>query len=212
MKEHCEKILITAPDPAADIVSLDDMKAHLRYEDTDQDTLIQSLIDAAIGMIDPAAGGSLGRALRPQTWELQLRAFPCKACYPKQTIELPYPPLISVTSFKYDDMAGVEQTLVENTDFFVFGKGGRGKQYIEPAYGTRWPISRCSNESVRVRFQSGYAVPEDSDPDTLPESIKAWLKLEVEDLFANRAASQIVRGTQFENPSLARLLDPYRVF
>ena len=58
-------ILIT---PAtADVVSLDDMKAHLRVDHSDEDALIASLTAAAVAHLD-GYSGILGRAIMPQTW------------------------------------------------------------------------------------------------------------------------------------------------
>lgn len=209
-----QRILITAPED--DVVPLDEMKLHLRVESDEQDTLIASFTTAVIETLDPAAGGSLGRALRPQTWELQLDGFPG---WPNEHhhrrhngIELPFPPLISITSVKYDDQAGVEQTLTEGTDFEVIGQDGRGKQSIKPPYLGYWPLARCYPGSVRIRFECGYPEPENDEADTLPEGVKSYIKLMVSDLFENRQASQIASGSIIENPNFTRLLDPHRVF
>lgn len=209
-----QRILIEAPED--DVVPLDEMKKHLRYEDDEQDEIVAGLTQSVIDTLDPAPGGGLGRALRPQTWELQLPGFPG---WPNDAlaqhgneIELPYPPLIAIVSVKYDDEAGVEHTLTEGTDFEVIGMDGRGKQKVKPPYLGYWPLARCYPGSVRIRFQSGYPLPAEGDADTLPAAIKSYVKLMVSDLFENRQASQVASGSVLENPNLARLLDPYRVF
>jgi hypothetical protein len=56
-------------------VTLADAKVALGITDASQDTLVTAAIAAAADALDPAAGGWLGRALRTQTWELQLRSF-----------------------------------------------------------------------------------------------------------------------------------------
>src|SRR5689334_14755400 len=89
------RALITAP--TDDVMTLSDCKAALGISGTSQDTLITALLAAVVGQLDPASSGWLGRALRPQTWEFRLFGFPSRG------IDLPYPPLISVTSVKYDD-------------------------------------------------------------------------------------------------------------
>jgi uncharacterized phiE125 gp8 family phage protein len=163
--------LITAP--TADVISLEEAKAQLRIaaEDESQDDLIEAIVAACVAQLDPAAGGWLGRALRPQTWELRLDQFP--AC----EIELPHPPLISVDSFVYDDSSGVEQTMAVTTNYRIFGQGTMGKASLRPPYNGSWPTSRSDFESVRVRFTCGY--DETADPDMLPTSIKQAVHLMV---------------------------------
>lgn len=54
--------------PTGPVVSLADLKAHLRVDGADEDTLIASLEAAAVAYLD-GWGGVLGRAILPQTWE-----------------------------------------------------------------------------------------------------------------------------------------------
>lgn len=204
-----ERVLVEAPE--ADVVTLEEMKKHLREDSNDFDDYIEGLTASVISTIDPASGGGLGRALREQTWELQLRGFPTCESEDGLLIRLPFPPLIEVVSVKYDNLNGVEQTLVEDTDFRVVGLGGRSKQSLIPLYNSYWPSARCYPASVRIRFTCGYAVSE-GEPDLLPEAIKAYIKLMVGDLYANREASSITTGSLVQNPNFERLLDPHRVY
>lgn len=173
--------------PTADVLTLEEAKKQLRQTGNDFDDGIRTLIAAAVGQID-AERGWLGRALRPQTWELRGDGFPSGylgSGYDRNFhaggygIELRYPPLISVDSVKYDDGDGVEQTLVEGTDYRVVGLGDtRGKSHIAPVYNGSWPSSvRSDIESVRVRYTCGYSVP----PDLLPAEIKQAVILMVRD-------------------------------
>lgn len=141
--------LITAP--TADVVSVDDLKVMLGISGDTQDGMLEAARDAVVDTLDPASGGWLGRALRPQTWELRLDQFP--AC----EIMLPFPPLISLTSVKYYTEDGTDTTLTVATDYRVFGEGTKGKAYIQPAYNDTWPIARTDPESVRIRYVCGYA-------------------------------------------------------
>lgn len=170
-------VLITPP--TADVVTLDEAKRHLRVDHTDDDALIGGMIGAAVNHLDPAGQGWLGRALRPQVWEARLDAFPCGA------ILLPFPPMISVESVKYDDADGVERTAVLNTDYRIF-EGGAWKARIEPVYGGTWPSARSDRDTVRIRFNAGYPPAEGDAPDTLPPQIKAAVLLMVGDMYAFR--------------------------
>lgn len=195
---NAQLILITPPDD--DVITVDQLKANLRKEDNDQDTLLQDLIDQAVSLVDPAHGGNLGRALRPQTWELQLASFPCGQ------IELPFPPLITLDSVKYDDPAGVEHTLVVDTNFRMFGQGGLYKTILLPPYNSMWPTSRCDIGSVRIRFTSGYDPADDNTAEGLPPGIRAYLLLFAGGLFDGNAAG-LPDGSNIE-----RLLDRWRVY
>lgn len=165
--------LITAPTEV--VVDVDEARAQLRLPSDVTDDMIEALVGAATQQLDPAAGGWLGRALRPQTWELRLSGFPyATACVGDITradaIVLPYPPLLAVDSVKYDDGDGVEQTLVLGTGYRVLG-GGNARSYLLPAYNGAWPSSvRCDYESVRVRFTCGYEIL--TAGDELPKTIK----------------------------------------
>lgn len=173
-------VLLTRPtDP---VVTLDEVKAHLNVFHGDDDAMLTIYLAAAVATIDPARGGWLGRALRPQTWQLRRDGFPTCG------IELPYPPLISVTSFKYDDADGDEQTLVADTDYRVIGGDGliAGKSELAPVYGGAWPTARCDHGSVRITYQAGYPVAGGEVVDAMPEQIKAWVLLVVGSLYSQR--------------------------
>lgn len=58
-------VLVSAPD--AEVVSLDDVKRHLRVEHDDDNAQIAALILAAVGHLDGWTG-ILGRAIKPQIW------------------------------------------------------------------------------------------------------------------------------------------------
>src|SRR6185369_8190715 len=92
--------LIAAPESA--VVSLDDMKEHLRVDadNTDDDDVIDAFTAATTQHLD-GRDGLLGRALIDQTWELRLSWFPCYGL-----LRLPLPPLIEVVSVKYIDADG----------------------------------------------------------------------------------------------------------
>lgn len=165
------RVLITAP--TVDVLSVADCKATLGITSDGQDAMIEASIGAVVATLDPASGGWLGRALRPQTWELRLSGFICNK------IELPYPILTSLTSVKYDDSDGAEQTLTVTTDYRVYGQGGHGKAYIVPAYNDYWPTARSDYEAVRIRYVCGYAGT------AMPKPITQFIALQVRMLLSN---------------------------
>ena len=61
--------MIRVTPPTAQVVTLQDMKEHLRVLHDDEDMLIQSLTDAAVSWMD-GWDGVLGRCIMPQTWRI----------------------------------------------------------------------------------------------------------------------------------------------
>jgi uncharacterized phiE125 gp8 family phage protein len=206
-------LVLTTP-PAAELVTLAQLKAHLRIEaeDASQDPDIAAYYAAALGALD-GYSGTLGRALASQTWTLYLDRFPRggSANSVLNGIRLPLPPLISVGSIAYVDSAGVTQTLVADTDYQVLA-GERAE--IRPAYGKTWPSTRCQPRAVTIAFTCGFAAP--AAPATWPAKIQpvlAALKLMVGDLYAFRetAGGADVSFAIPMSAAVQNLLRPLRV-
>lgn len=191
--------LITAP--TVEPISLAEAKAHLRVDTTDDDALIPIYIGAARVDCEEWAG----RAFVTQTWELVLDKFPV------DEILLPRPPLQSVTSIKYDDAAGVEQTLA-TTEYTVDTASQPG--WVVPVTGG-WPIATFEGiNSVRIRYVAGYIMtnsPADLT-ENIPASIKAAILLHLGRLYDSR--EDVIVGTtvtQLPIGTAEYLLRPYRV-
>jgi uncharacterized phiE125 gp8 family phage protein len=196
---------ITAP--AVSPLTLQQVKDHLRVDNSDTDSIIQLYLDAATSYVD-GEFGYLGRALVTQTWELTIDAFPC------HEIRLPLPPTQSVTSIKYDDADGNEQTLVASTDYYV--DTSSEPSWIVPAL-SGWPASGAVFEgisAVRVRFVAGFDPTTDSPPDlraNVPTAIKQAMLLLIGQFHEHREES-IVGLTTMRLPFASEnLLRPWRV-
>lgn len=183
--------LITAATALA--VSLAEAKQHLRVDTADEDALITALITAATEMAEQATG----RAIMQQTWELTLDAFP-------EAFELTRVPAASITSIRYWDTTGTQQTLgtalytLDNADDF-------GSAYAVPAVGGDWPAARQQINAVALRYVAGYA-----SAAVVPDSIKAWIKLQVGAMYENRQAEGTVQTHALGYAD--RLLDRYKVW
>jgi uncharacterized phiE125 gp8 family phage protein len=161
-------------------VTLAEAKAHLRVDNTDEDALINILIDAATSYIDGPTG-FLGRALVDQTWELLLDAFPVNE------IKIPIPPLLEVVTLNYFGTDGIEVTL-NPAAYTVDDVNEPG--WIVPD-GT-WPATFNGINSVVVRFRAGYVDTTISPANDVPGDIKAALLLYLGSLYANR--EQVIAG------------------
>lgn len=194
--------LVTAPE--AELVTIEELKAHLRVDSADHDEFIIACRDAAVAHLDGFAG-ILGRGLAEQEWCLYLDRFPAGR------IRLPLPPLLAVSEITYVDAAGDSQTLTEDDDFTVLA-GARAE--VTPVYGSTWPSVRCQPRAVAITFTCGWAAPEDGAawPAKLQPAIAA-VKLMVGDLFANRESGVVGEATAEVKTSLTveRLLTPLRI-
>jgi uncharacterized phiE125 gp8 family phage protein len=103
---HTATKLITAP--VIEPYTLEEAKSHCRIVITDDDARVAEWIRAARTKVEK----DTGRALLTQTWDLFLDAFYCGGPYlgdfgwpryARPAIEVPYPPLQSVTSVNQTD-------------------------------------------------------------------------------------------------------------
>ena len=214
---------IAVIEPPAAAIDLAMVKAHLRITSAAEDTILAVYIAAAQAMIDGPYGW-LGRCIGVQTLELRLDQFPSAiwgwgydpggdglfwdsspssglAGLASGSLDLPYPPLISVTSVTYEDQDGVLQTL-PSAAYLATDEG------VDASFGTVFPSGRCEPGAVRIRYVAGY--------ETMPAPIVAALLLMIGDLYSNRQTVETgVRAAAVSVPmstTVESLLGPYRVF
>ena len=174
-------------------VTLAEAKLHCRIDSSDDDTLIAALITAATELAEQKTG----RAIMAQTWELTHDAFP-------DSFELTRTPVQSITSVKYYDANGVQQTLA-NTLYALDNADEFGVAYVVPVYAGDWPDTRDQINAVAVRYLAGY-----ESVAAVPESIKAWIKLMVGAMYENRESEGAVQTHTLGFAD--RLLDRYKVY
>ena len=191
--------LITAP--TEEPVTLGELKDQCRITAGDQDILLTNLAATARQYLD-GKQGILGRALMPQTWDLWLDSFPGW-----EWMDVPLPPLQSVTSIKYYDTANVEATMAA-VDYFVDTKREPGR--VSLAYGKAWPtaVLRPIN-GVAVRFVAGYA-----DAVSVPAPIKHAILMLSAHWFINSEAVDTGAALVPRLMALAvqSLTEPYRIW
>lgn len=162
--------------PAATPVSVAEAKAHLRVENSDEDTLIAGLVNAATSHLD-GWSGVLGRALVTQTWRQDFDAFSRK-------MRLPLFPVASVTSVTYRDANGATQTVAaENYSLLADERGA----FVGLVWDFDPPILYDDGPAVSVTYVAGTAAAD------VPAAIKHAILLMVGHWFANREA--VVTGT-----------------
>lgn len=164
--------------PAEEPVTRVEAKLHLRVDHTADDDLIDRLITAARQRVENATW----RALVTQTLELTLDAWPGG-----NRLELPRPPLVSVTSVTYTNSDG-QATVWSSSLYQVITQGTPGR--IVPAYGESWPTAtlRAAN-GIAVRYVAGYGAAA-----AVPALLKAAILLLVGHLYENREAVIVGAG------------------
>ena len=161
--------------PADEPLTLEEAKAHCLIGSaiTDQDALLEAFIPG----VRERAEQATGRAMLIQTWDLVLDGFPREPY-----IELPKPPLVSVTSITYRDTGGVLRTWA-STNYLVEAPAGprcaRGR--ISLPFAAIWPITLPQAGSVTARFVCGYG-----DAGDVPALLKVAMLLDVGTWYLNR--------------------------
>lgn len=161
---------------------------------TTEDPEVRSLITAARQVIEE----EIGRALMTQTWDYTISSWPES----DELIRLPRPPLVSVTSVKYYDSSGVEQTLA-TSEYLVDASSPYGRISLAP--NKSWPAIQTRMNAVTIRFVAGYG-----SVAAIPEPIRNAMKLVLGDLYRHREAG--ITGTiHTTNPAVDALLSPYEL-
>lgn len=172
-------------------VTVDEMKAHSHIDTDASDGEITTFIAAATGDTETF----LRRQLMTATYVLTLDRFPYE-----DYIDLPRPPLQSVTHIKYYDTSNTQQTLsVSNYEVDLSTEPGR--IYIDRS--TLWPTTYWRRNAVEIEFIAGY--------EDVPEMIKQSIRLKAAHWYENREAL-IVGVSAMEAPLAAQRLDSLNKF
>lgn len=173
--------LVTAP--ATTAISLEEVRQQLRIEHSDDDLLLDRLINVAQAFTDVM--GALGHAMINQTWAQWVAPYPSE-------VRLFLGPVRSVSSIKYYDTDGVLQTAtLDNFDVF----GTEFATTIKPKSGYAWPSTQNRPDAIRIEYVIGYG----SSASDVPEGIRHAMMMLIGHWYENR-----------ENAALDQLSDvPY---
>lgn len=167
-------VLITAPDDP-NPVTLAEVKAQLDISYTDKDALITTLLAAAVNYLD-GYSGVLGKCILSQTWRQDYDDF--ASC-----LHLPQGPVSSITSVKYIDTDGGEQT-VAAADYNLVTKVGGSYVLFDSDYS--FPSLNTDEPAVKVTYVAGYA-----NAAAVPAVIKQIIFLLVRHWFDNPSAVSV---------------------
>jgi hypothetical protein len=191
-----EAKLITLPTTTP--VSLQEAKDHLYLTSDSYNDELARKLDEAVDFCQRRITGR--RQFSSATYDMIIPAFPYYgfAGYYGVTaygvngingttddrVELPYPPLVNVSSIRYYNSTGglayygsSHGSTASSTAWIQVIPGER-PGYVIPAFGKVWPVTRVRPDAVTIRFVAGSTTPA-----TVPASIKAAVKLKLEHLW-----------------------------
>jgi uncharacterized phiE125 gp8 family phage protein len=192
MPVSLQRTSVTGTEP----VTLDEMKAHLRVDFTDDDDLITALIVAA----RERAEAITGRTITASSWLYSLDSFPynwqletapARSTLSRfvdwwanaQAIQLPQGPLINVTSVNYiPSFTSSAYTTLDPSLYIVDNVST--PPMIYPTANYYWPSVWAIHNAVQISFTAGY-----SDPNPVPEGIKVAIRMMVGGWYENREDS-----------------------
>jgi uncharacterized phiE125 gp8 family phage protein len=152
-------------------ILLADAKRQLRVATSDDDTLIQGMLDAAMAQAEAYCGIRIGQP----TLSLKCDSF-------EDFARIPEAPIRSVTSIIYVDTAGDTHTL--STDVYEARLEGLAPAIVLK-YGKQWPATRMGSR-ITVVVDAGYA--------SLPANIKSAVLLLLSKLYPLAKADILKRG------------------
>lgn len=153
--------------PTVEPISLAEIKQDLRIDHPDSDESLTRMMAEAREWLETR----LQFKLLTQTWEFVIDSFPVAE------IRLPFGPVQTIASVKYDDADGLEQT-IDPADYFLDNASFRviPEPWLFPALS--WPVTLDAVNAVRIRFVAGYATPA-----LVPGPAKSAFRLKVRELY-----------------------------
>jgi uncharacterized phiE125 gp8 family phage protein len=170
------------------VLSLADAKAHLRVLDSDSDTLIAALRDAAFDVIEQYAEKAL--ASREFKWRGRL----------SQVMQMGIGPVTAISAISYLDENNTTQNLVAaNTLRIALGDQVEFKTNVDV------PTMAEGDGVAEITFTAGYTTEQ-----PLPKSLLSAARLMLGHLFMNREAVTTGMGVVEMPFGVRQLCAPYR--
>lgn len=181
--------------PTYEPLTVDDVSEYLRLDDSPTDA---GLISASITAARQYLEQYLNRYIATQTIETSFDGF--------QNPMVLNADVQSITSVKYLDENGAEQTLASNQ--YLLDTYAEPAQ-ITPAYNVTYPNTYGVPNSVKVRYVVGYTSGGSPDTNPLPDPLKFAMMLIIGDLYANREGQS--DKPYNPNPTVQNMLSFYRL-
>jgi len=176
--------------PAAEPLTLADLKAWLRLDGSDEDDLLASVLSAARLAVEEAAG----QPLVTQDWRLVLDAWP-----PDGILTLPLAPVQAVTAMRVRDATGGATVLPANA-WLLDAAGDPPRLALSGSP----PVPGRRLGGIEVDLTAGYGPPA-----AVPEPLRMAVRLTAARLFEHRGDGPDETGAAVP-PVAAALIAPFR--
>lgn len=187
--------LITAPTSYP--ITIADARAHVRQDVTDDDVWLDGAIRAATDYVEAATN----RQLITATSALSLDAWPTCGW-----VDMPRPPLLTVTSVVYVDTAGVSQTWAASNYRVSAPAGPRaGRGRLSLASGVSWPTLDDVADAVTITFTHGYGAAA-----AVPQALTQAIRLLIAHWYDHRSSVLIGSISKPLELSFHALIAPYK--
>jgi uncharacterized phiE125 gp8 family phage protein len=171
------RVKITTP-PAEEPVTTSEAKLQAHIDQSVEDALIAYWIETARQQCEDIAR----RAFVTRTYTAYLD------CWPGWLIELPYPPLATVTSVKYYDDAGSPAATFASSNYFVDTHSEPGRLALKSS--ADWPSTTLRDiNGVEIIYTAGYGAKA-----AVPARYKAAIFLIVAHLYQHRESVVVEQG------------------
>lgn len=189
---NCEIVITSSlvTPGATEVVTLVEAKAHLRVDGTDEDTLIQALINTATEQ----ARQYTGRTILSGAWKTEFDFFP-------DSLKLDVMPIdVGSVVVKYNDEDKNEQNLPDD-NFFIRDPGTDAFATVE--FKGSLPNVYDAPNSVWLEYNAGYG--------SVPSPIKTAILMQVATLYENRQNEVIGSMPHPINNGTMSILFPYKM-
>lgn len=185
--------------PSIEPVTLSEARLWCRIDD--DDTTQDAMLLILIGAMREYAEEITGRAIAARQLEVVLDRLPDGST----PIELPSPPLQSVSYIRYLDTGGVEQEMSGSpTQWIIDNASLPGR--ISPLFGANWPGTNDGIGNVRIGFTCGYP-----NVTAMPKKLRLWMQTRIATLNEHREQIDMSNLAKLPYDFVDGLLDGLRV-
>lgn len=178
MRLDPRRIKITTA-PATEPVTATEAKLHCRVDHSTEDAVFTRLIEVARLQCEAISK----RSFITRTYTAYLD------CWPGGLIELPYPPLLGITSIKYYDNAGGAAVTINASNYVVDAISEPGRVALKT--GVNWPsVTLREINGVEIIYTAGYG----ADAADVPDQYKQAMLLLIGHLYENRESVVVQQG------------------
>lgn len=176
-------LVATTPAAAEPVKVIPDIQDHCRLT-ADEAAASRADIGSKIKAARQACELITRRQLITATWTLKLDTWREEGIMRFDSLYLPLPPLATVTTVKYIDGAGNQQTWSQDAAGYTVeapsgADAARGRVY--PSFGQTWPDLQARPAAVEIEYVAGYG-----DADAVPEQLREGIKRYTAELYERR--------------------------